>query len=156
MHNQGKKGFIMALAIIFIAASCSKVNDIEIRNVNNLKFKGIQENMVNFDADLQIFNPSHRNIKVKEIDVRLIVNDVYVGRLMCENEIHIPSDAETFITVPFRLRITNLLSGISTLNSLSQQKDVKVHAEGFVKAGAGLLQKKIKVDKTTLIGTLNN
>jgi LEA14-like dessication related protein len=139
---------------LFLFTGCGGIQDIEVKDVKNIRFKGLVDNYVTFEADIQVFNPSHTNIRVKEIDVKVYANDSYVGRLLCDQEVFIPSESSSIITTPFRLRITNILTGASMYFRLSKQKDIKIEVDGHIWAKTMLIRKKIKIHEMTYINSL--
>ncbi len=151
----GKKGQgYLTLCFLFLLVSCSNINEVEIRNADNLRYNGFKNNQVEFEVDIQVHNPSHHKIKVKDIDVKLLVNDMYVGRLQIAKEFQILPQSDEFIRVPFRLKIPNLFAGLSTISKLYNQKKLKVEVNGFVTAKTSFYRKKINVNEITYVDSL--
>ena len=138
--------------LIFI--SCGKMNEIEIQGADNFKYSGFKDNHVEFEADIKVFNPSHHKIKVKEINVKLLVNDMYLGRLQNAEEFQILPHSDEYIRVSFRLRIANIFYGLSTISRLYNQKNLKVEVDGFVIAKTALYRKKLEVKEITYIDSM--
>lgn len=150
-----KKGWgYLMLCFMFLLVSCSKINEVEIRNADNLRYSGFRNNNVEFEVDIQVYNPSHHKIKVKEIDVKLLVNDMYIGRLQIAEEFQILPQSNEYIRVPFRLKIANLFTGLSTISKLYNQKNLKVEVDGFVTAKTAFYRKKINVNEITYVDSL--
>jgi LEA14-like dessication related protein len=152
---RGKKdlGYII-ICSLFILISCGKIDEVEIQGADNFKYKGFKDNHVEFEADIKVVNPSRHNIKVKEINVKLLVNDIYLGRLQNAEEFQILPLSDDYIRVPFRLRITNIFSGISTITKLYNERNLKVEVNGFVIAKIAFYRKKINVSQITYIDSL--
>ncbi|MFO7658392.1 MAG: LEA type 2 family protein [Bacteroidales bacterium] len=146
--------FLIAGAVLFLA-SCGKIDEIEIRGADNFKYKGFKDNHIEFEADINISNPSGYRIVVKEIDMKLMVNDNYLGRLYNNENIIIRPHSEGYVTVPFRLRITNIFTGVSVIKKYYNQKNLNVEVDGTVTGRAGLLRKTIEVKKKARIDSLN-
>ena len=144
----------LTLCFLFLLFSCSKINEVEIRNADNLRYSGFRNNQVEFEADIQVHNPSHHKIKVKEIDVKLLVNDMYIGRLQIAEEFQILSQSDEFIRVPFLLKIPNIFAGLSTISKLYNQKNLKIEVNGFVTAKTAFYRKKINVNEITYVDSL--
>ena len=143
--------FIGSLLIFF---SCGKMNEIEIQGADNFKYSGFKDNHVEFEADIKVFNPSHHKIKVKEINVKLLVNDMYLGRLQNAKEFQILPHSDEYIRVSFRLRIANIFYGLSTISRLYNQKNLKVEVDGFVIAKTALYRKKLEVKEITYVDSM--
>ncbi|MBN2610525.1 MAG: LEA type 2 family protein [Bacteroidales bacterium] len=146
---------LIGFAGIFIfLASCGKIEEIEIRGADNFKYKGFKDNHIELEADINIYNPSGFKIRIKEIDMRLVVNNEYLGRLYNSGDIVIRPHSEGYITVPFRLRITNIFAGVSAVKKYYNQKNLKVEVDGTVTGRAGIIRKKIGLNKTAYIDSL--
>ena len=146
-------GYIFVGSLL-IMISCGKIDEVEIQGADNFKYKGFRNNHVEFEADIKVFNPSHHRIKVKEINVKLLVNDVYLGRLQNAEEFQILPLSDEYIRVPFRLRITNIFYGISAISRLYNQKNLKVEVDGFVIAKTALYKKKLEVKEITYVDSM--
>ena len=146
-----KKIFLLYIIPAFILTSCGRLDEIEILDMNNLQFKGLEKNTAKFEAGILVDNPSHHKIKIKEINARLVVNNVYVGKLMCTEEFVIPSSAESLIDVPFELRLSNIFSGAAMLYRLSRESRATVQINGYVIAQSGFIRKKINVERTMTV-----
>ncbi len=149
-----RKSFFLMLGILLLFISCGEIQNIEIRGADNFKYKGFKGNHVQFEADIDVFNPSNHKIKVVEMDVKLLVNDMYLGRLQNSEDIVILPHTDGYITVPLSLRITNLFSGMGTINKLYNQHNLKVEVDGYVKARTAFITKKVKINKTTYVDSL--
>jgi len=144
----------LAPGCLFLLISCGRINEVEIRGADNLRYNGFRDNHVEFEADIKVFNPSHHKIKVKEIDVKLLVNDMYLGRLQNAEEFQILPQSDEYIRVSFRLKIANLFSGISILSNLYNERNLKVEVNGFVTAKTAFYRKKIDVNEITYVDSL--
>ena len=150
-----KKGSIyLWLSIIFLLGSCGELKNIEIRGADNFKYKGFTGNHVEFEADIDVYNPSNHKIKVMDMDLKLLVNDIYLGRLQNSDDIQILPHTDGYITVPLSLRITNLFSGMSTIAKLYNQRNLKVEVDGYVKARTAFITRKVDINKTTYVDSL--
>lgn len=148
-----KKNSIIFLISFFVVllTSCGKVEDIEIREVKSFEFKGIASNTANFSADILIFNPNRYKIKIKEIDVKVLADNTYIGRMICNEEVIIPSNSETLLNIPCGIRIANIFSGASTLYRLTNKNNVKVELDGTVTAQVKMIKKKIKINRSMTV-----
>jgi len=153
MRNQKGWGYII-IGSLLLMISCGKMNEVEIQGADNFRYKGFKDNQVQFEADIKVVNPSHHKIKVKEIDMKLMVNDMYLGRLQNAEEFQILPLSDEYIRIPFRLRITNIFTGISTISRLYNQKNLKVEVNGFVIAKTAFYRKRIEVNQVTYVDSM--
>ena len=153
MNYQNSIGYII-IGFFLILSSCGKINEVEIQGADNFRYNGFKDNHVEFEADIKVINPSHHKIKVKEINMKLLVNDLYIGRIQNAEEIQILPLSDEYIRVPFRLRITNIFSGISTFSRLYNQKNLKVEVDGSVIAKTAFYRKKLEVNEIIYVDSM--
>lgn len=154
MHLNKALGIIIIICCQFLLFSCGKLSEVEIQGADNFKYNGFKDNYVSFQADIKVNNPSHHKITVKEINAKLLVNDIYLGRLQNAEVFHIMPVSDEYITVPFRLRIANVLTGLSTIARLYNQKNLKVEVNGYVIARTAIYRKKINISETTRVHSI--
>ncbi len=153
MRFQKSRGYVV-IGLLLIFISCGRIDELEIQGADNFRYNGFKDNHVEFEADIKVVNPSHYKIRVKEINMKLLVNDMYLGRLQNAEEFQIKPLSDEYITVPFRLRITNIFYGISIVSRLYNQKNLKVEVDGFVIARTAFYRKKINVNEITYVDSL--
>ena len=79
---------------------------------------------------------------------------MYIGRLQIAEEFQILPQSDEYIRIPFRLKIANLFTGLSTISKIYNQKNLKVELDGFVIAKTAFYRKKINVNEITYVDSL--
>jgi hypothetical protein len=71
--------------------SCNKINDIEIKGVQKVSFRGIENNTVYFSAGIDVSNPSGISFRIKEVNLAVAAEGDFLGTLQCNEDIKIAS-----------------------------------------------------------------
>lgn len=142
-------GFLLILAVLF--AGCKGFNAIEITHIDQFELNGIEDDAISFSASIGIANPAGAGFKVREINLRVLADDSYLGLLTSNQEIKIPARSDSVYNMMFDLRFANLFSGASVLYNISRQEQVTVDLQGYVKTRAGLVFKKVDVQEHQVV-----
>ena len=140
--------------IIFAAAlslSCSGLKDISLTSVDNIRIKSIEDNIVTFNADVGVSNPSAVGFRLKELEVDVTADGVYLGKLKNNDIVRIPAHSDSLYNIAFSLRLSNLLATAGTIISLSRKSEVNIDLKGYVRSTSGLVTRKTDITQTTVI-----
>jgi hypothetical protein len=81
----------------------------------------------------------------------------YIGTLSTTDKIRIPARSDTSYRMNFTLKLANVLTGASSLYSLSRKKEVLVELQGYVKSRSFLATHKtnIKESRKVAVPSMN-
>jgi LEA14-like dessication related protein len=141
------------LQIIFILllSGCVNLNYIEVGKIENLIINSFKENIVEVELGVPITNPNKIGFKIKEINFRATVNNYYLGRVTCDDVIIIPPKSSEIHNINLKLRITNIIQGVSVFFSLFKEDNIEIDLEGYVKFKSLLFTRKVDIKETTVI-----
>jgi LEA14-like dessication related protein len=140
----------LALAVILLS-SCRGIQDIQITGADRFEMKGMENNRLSFSANIGINNPSSVGFKISEVNLKTSVDGSYIGTVTTNEPVKIPARSDSTYLMSFSLELANLLTGASTLYSMTGKKQVTVDMQGYVKARSWLTVKKVDVHETRLI-----
>ena len=139
------------MVVMTILGGCRGIDAIEVTSVDHFEFRGIADNIIIFSADIGVSNPSVVNFKVNEINLRTIADGNYLGSLTNYESIKIPAHSDSIYSMLFNLRLSNILSGASTLYTISRQRKVNIELQGYVKSRSGIFTKKLDVQESQIV-----
>jgi LEA14-like dessication related protein len=157
MNKELRRPFtaILLLAALLLS-SCKGVNDITFTGADGFELKGMENNAVQFAADVGVRNPSGIAFKVSEVNLKAIIDGNFVGTLTATGKIRVPAHSDSSYRMNFSLQLANVLTGASTLYSLSRKKQVTVDMQGYVKARSWLTTRKVDIQETQVIDVPKN
>ena len=124
----------LLLFLLVLLSGCKGVEDITMTGVSDFKFKGINNDVISFSAVIGVSNPSGIGFHISEVNVKTMADGNYIGTLSTTDKIRIPARSDTSYRMNFSLKLANVLTGASSLYSLSHKKEVLVELQGFVKS----------------------
>jgi hypothetical protein len=142
---------IFIITAILLLFSCKGVDEISFTGVNNVEFLGIEDNVVNFSADIGIYNPSTANFKIREVNLKTSIDGNYIGTLMTVNPVRIKAKTDSSYHADFSLELANLVTGATSLYGIRNKKQVTVEMQGYVLARSWLAFKKVNVAEKQII-----
>jgi LEA14-like dessication related protein len=140
----------MVLSLI-AASSCNNIQNIDIKGVEKVSFRGIENNTVYFLAGINISNPSGVNFRIKEVNFATATDGDFLGTLQCNEAIKIVSRKDSVYMVPFSLKLGNIFTGAAALYKLSRQSKVKLEVKGYVRVRSGLVTRKIDISRSEVV-----
>jgi len=140
---------IAILLLSFLFHSCAEFQEIRVDSPSAIKINGLKDRKLNIDVFLPIRNPNNIRFKITRIDLKIIVNDSYLGKITGIDNILIQPNSSEIHKFNLDLEITSITSGIISLVNIFGDRQVDVETSGYIKIRSGFIFKTIQVkDKT--------
>ena len=131
MKNWNFKILVLSLFMVFLM-SCNKLQEPQFRRVDNFGVKNVTFQDATVGLAITYFNPNGFGLAVKEADIDLYVDTVYVGKFTQPNTIDVLAGSE--FSIPIEGKISWKKIAQSGLHKQAG-KEVLVKANGKVKVG---------------------
>ncbi|UYQ94261.1 LEA type 2 family protein [Chitinophaga horti] len=125
---------IVVLAAWASMSSCEKMKDLEFINVANFGLDNLGFTKSVVRMSIAYYNPNGFNLKLKEADFDLFLNDVKVGHSSQDTLIYIPAKDTFYFPVKMEVDMSNVFK--NALTALVS-KEVTIKASGKCKVGKG-------------------
>jgi len=142
---------LWCLLTLLVLTSCKGVTDIEITGADGFEYKGMDNNALIFSVNIRMHNPSSLTFRIKEVNLKTVVDGNFLGTLSTTDKIKVQARSDSTYRMTFNLQLSNLLTGASTLYSLSRKEEVSVEIRGYVKARSMLAVKKVDVLESRVV-----
>jgi LEA14-like dessication related protein len=139
------------LVPLLVISSCKSFDNIELKGVEKVSFRGIENNTVYFSAGLQVDNPSGASFKIKEVNLKTTADGNYLGTLQCDEDVKIMPRSDSVYMVPLSLKLGNIITGAATLYKLSRQSKVKMEVKGYIRVKSFLATKKVDISRSQVV-----
>jgi LEA14-like dessication related protein len=142
---------VSLLFVLSIMASCGQYNEIDVRGIRDVKFRGLKQNVVLLSFEVEIDNPNTRKISVIEIDFMAWLNNRELGSFRVTEPIKlVPCSRQTY-SVPAEIELRNIADAfrIASSGSIERLLD-KLEVEGKVKGKSFPMRKTLKIERQSL------
>jgi LEA14-like dessication related protein len=91
--------------ILFLFSSCGQYNDISIKGIKDVKFKGINKKVVMLSFEVEIDNPNTRKITVVEIEFKAWLNNRELGTFRIDEPIRLIPCSKHSYSIPAEIEL---------------------------------------------------
>lgn len=141
------------LFIFLLMNSCNIFESIEVGEVQGINFTKIDEGKVSFEVLIPIENPNGFNLKITGVDLDVIVNNEYLGKIKNVGDVLIHQQSDEVYNFPLDVEYSgsNILKGAFTLFSLFLDRKADVRISGFIIVKSFWFSKKLVVDEQSVV-----
>jgi LEA14-like dessication related protein len=135
VKSKDMKDLKLLCALIVIGTvftSCGKVEAPEFRKLNNFKVKKIDLQKADLGFSVTYYNPNKFGVSVKEAEIDVFIDSIYLGKFVQEHEVDVVKKAEFSLPLKGSVSIAKALQ--LNLTDLSNRQ-VLLQANGAVKVG---------------------
>lgn len=129
------KYIVYLLLLVFTSTmlvSCGPPKALEYRDFKNFTIEKFGFTNSTVKMDLVYFNPNNYGLQLKNINLDIYINDVYLGHTSQEYQVTIPKKEEFSIPIQLAVDMRNLFK--NSLNVM-MKKEVMVKLTGSIKVG---------------------
>jgi LEA14-like dessication related protein len=141
------------IVLLMLLSCCADFKDIEIGNPEGISITGIKGNIVYLEMKVPVSNPRAVGFRIKEIDIKTSVNNNYVGRLSSDGAVVIPPKSNEIHNLKLKLRIANIIQGISLLIEILNNENTELQMEGYIKFKSLMIGRKINIEETLYLNS---
>jgi LEA14-like dessication related protein len=116
--------------------------------VNEVKFRGLNKNVVLLSLDVEIDNPNTRKISITQIELKTWLNNREIGNFRIVETIKlIPCSRKAYI-VPVEIELLTIADAfrLATSGSIETLLD-RMEVEGYIKGKSFPVKKKIEIPR---------
>lgn len=122
----------LLFAVIVVISACGKVETPEFRKLNDFKIKKIDLQKADLGFSVTYYNPNKFGVSVKEAEIDVFIDSVYIGKFSQEQEVDVVKKSEFSLPLKGSVSIAKALQ--LNFKDLSNRQ-VFVKADGAVKVG---------------------
>lgn len=141
-----KRLFFIGILVFQFLTSC-KINEVEIKRFEGIKFKNIDENKANLELMIPVVNPNKFGFTIADIRLDLAINGKEMGSVKKTTKLRIPAKSNQTYPVGIEININKAVGNISSLTASLLKNKIGIKAKGYVKVRKFIFTKKIPVDQ---------
>lgn len=151
MNFNIRRGFVLTVVASLLFVSCANFENISIGEIQEFKVAGFEENYLKLNVSVQIDNPTIHKINIKEIDVRVFINQQYIGKLLIDQPVLIKPKSSQIYELPVKIRLANILNTAFIMMNLGKGQRVEFGLEGNVIVKSMLITRYIEIKESRII-----
>lgn len=122
-----------ALLMVVLISGCANPADLQFAGVREIHVYKMDLSNISLGLDLDFYNPNKGKFQMKEMDLDVYLNDVFLGKAVQVADLHLPSRDSFLLPVKLDLSPSGAFSSLLSLG----QKENKLKLEGSTKLGKG-------------------
>jgi hypothetical protein len=133
---------IIPSSLIFLA-SCVPENSIQVGQIENIKFTGIENNAILCQAELQIENNYFLPFKLDADEINVYASDKILGSIQLKNTLHIKAKEKKVYEIEFKFIPAVGNGGILSIIQMFNIENINITLKGNIRAHSFLVNKSI-------------
>lgn len=129
---------------VFLLSACMEFKMLEFKGINGVQMPRMDMQNLDLKLNVKVFNPNTYNLKVKPSDIKVYVEENFMGTVHLDEKIKFKKNSEG--TYDAFLKIELEKGAILSLMRYVRMEEVPVRFLGFVKGSVYGITKKVKVD----------
>ncbi len=147
------KNLTMCCLSLLFLSSCSDIQSPEVKNIKNARLTGLDTKTLDFDVDLELFNPNNEALQVKSLKLTALIEGVELDAVDQEFDTKMLGKSTFFLPINVGLSLTELAKkddtdimskGLRIYNS----GEINLTLKGNLILSNGVSDKIVKIDHT--------
>jgi LEA14-like dessication related protein len=144
---------LLAVISLLIPASlflsCSGFGEIEVGDIEDVRFSKLALKSVEFEVQLTIDNPTAFRYRIIDVDLDVFINNEYLGNIRNVDNVLIPGRSSELYTFPLRAEFSSILGSALSMYRFYLDRNADIRVSGTITARSFPFTKKIPVNEAT-------
>jgi LEA14-like dessication related protein len=138
----------LLIPLVFSLTSCFTYEEVKLKDIKSLKILEFSGEKLKIESQLQLMNPNSYSIKITDSQFDVYIKNEKIGVAKIDSPVKIEANSDEYKKVKISSTIEkgqfNMLTGIVAMSAFGKN-EINFKLDGFVKAKAMLIQKKIDI-----------
>lgn len=135
------------LLTVVLFSSCGNFSKITVGEVKDFTVNGFEDNALLASVSVPVDNPTHHKITITDIDLKVYMNNQYLGKVNTIEPVVLPSKSYGNYNIDLKVRVANFFGAALTLMSLQKGQVIVFRMEGTVGARSMLMKKNFEISE---------
>jgi LEA14-like dessication related protein len=149
LQYEFQTGFASIFAIFLV--SCASLENIEVGEIEDVKFNRFTDKTIEFEVVMPIDNPSAFRFRIIDVDLDVYINNEYMGKIRNVDNMLVPSRSSELYTFPLKVEFSNILKGALSMFNLYLDRQAEVVIRGKISVRSFPIVRNIDVDEKTSV-----
>ena len=141
------KLFFISILITVLFTGCFSLKPINVGDVKDYKFKNLTKSGVSIILDIPIENQNNFKFKITDVNIEISIDGNNLGTVKKIKKVVIPAKSNDVYTFELKADFSKLLKGSWSILKSFMKRSVNMHLEGYIKAKAFMIGKKIDINE---------
>lgn len=146
-----KYSWLVVVLGLILFSSCTKLDEITIGEPQNVTIKSMSLNSIDVLVELPISNPARAKLKVTDMDLKIWIDEKYIGRIKNIESLIIDARSDSLYMVPLKIIVVNFLKSAALYRKYMNNEHIEVKLEGEIRGKLWGFRKKINVLEEVLL-----
>ena len=138
---------IMLLSLPLLFSGCFSYEEIKVLNVKDVTYQEFKGNVLRLAITATVDNPNYFNVKIKNADMDLRLNDRVIGTVMQVEQIVLEGRTQKDYKVHISIEMKDMLSNFIGISRVLMNEPQKLNLSGTVQVKSFLYSKTFQVDR---------
>ena len=125
--------FVLIGIIVISVISCSGFKSMVVGEVQEIKFTHFIDGKLGLKVYIPIDNPSNMNLKVTDVNLKIALNNIPVGKITNYDKVLIKKRSEDVYAFPLDVELERLSKGVQVLLMLTGKGKANLEVNGHLK-----------------------
>jgi LEA14-like dessication related protein len=139
---QKRIGYLLFLLFL---TSCGNFSEVRVGEVKELIVNGFEDNALIMALRVPVENPTRHKITVTGLDLKVFMNDRYVGKVNSTEHLVLPARSNDQYNMELEVRVANFFGTALTLMNLKKGQKINFRIDGVISARSILIKKNIEI-----------
>jgi LEA14-like dessication related protein len=138
--------FFMLLSLL---SSCLDFQMIKFNGMDKLKMVSLNDKEIRLNVAMKVDNPNKFNIKIKPSNLKVFVDEKFLGTIFLDEKIKFKKKAEGIYETDINIKLEQ--GAFFKMMKYAVSKEVPVRLEGIIKSSVYGIPKRIKINQSQVI-----
>jgi len=143
-----KKFFILILLYLPVLFSgCSAYEDIKVTKIKEVTYEELRGKLLRLSIVATVDNPNRFNVKVKDANMDLRLNDRIIGKVMQVEQIELLGRKQKDYKIQVSIEMKDLMSNLVSLSRILMNEPKNLNLSGTVHVKSFLYSKTFQIER---------
>lgn len=141
------RNLLLGFLALALLAGCGKMNDVTVKGVSDIAFRGLKQNVVLLSLSLEVDNPNNRKITITDVHFKAWMNEREFGTLSTSEKIVLPPCSRSKYPVDVEIRLRTVADAFKLMGGNFEEILKRIEVEGYIKGKSFPVRKKVVVPR---------
>ena len=139
--------YIILLSLPLFFSGCSSYEEIKVTKIKDVTYEELKGKMLRLAIIATVDNPNFFNVKIKNANMDLRLNDRVIGKVIQVEQIELAGRKQKDYKIQISIEIQDIMSNFITLSRMLMNEPKNLNLSGTVQVKSFLYSKTFHIDR---------